>query len=332
MKTFIRWWLLVDCILVLIGCNVKPPSGQIFITDDTDGNLYVYDFASQDVQSWGEFRYLPESQGIHAWSPDYRQVVYNCRVDQQNNLCVYSLDTLDTEPLLESNHFYGEVFQSHPTWTLDGRGVTFVTTTNLPPLDKDYRQTLYTIDVQTKAMTRLTDLPNSLGDITSLAWISENELMTGFNHVFVTTGNILIWDAQTWEPRKVTEGLFPRWSPQTRRIAFMRYSLCLNTQTCFVGMPDRDFYWRKISSRLEIYTVDAQGTNEKLLYAAPPAPKICVRSHGLFWSPDGQYLAYTEGCGEMEKSDLYIMRIADGHIERLVEGLDFPAHALSWLK
>jgi len=323
--------LLVICVLTLVKCTAKSPSGQIFMTNAMGDGLYVYDFESRTMSVWERGKLQDfDSDGSHAWSPDYQQIVYNCYIAQHSNLCLYDIDTHSTEVLLATAPPYGEVYQSHPTWTLDGQGVTFVTTNDFPPLDQHYRQTLHTVDVQTRIVTQLADLPNALGNVTSLEWISENELLTGLSS---SPGHILIWNTQTWEPRKVAEGLFPHWSPTTHQIVFMRYYWCLNEQTCFTQAPDRDTYWREISSRWEIYTVDALGENETLIYTSQSSLGIGFSSHGgLFWSPDGEYLAFTGGKGgEMNPLDLYIMRIADGYTERLVNGLAFNAFELSWI-
>lgn len=82
----------------------------------------------------------------------------------------------------------------------------------------------------------------------------------------------------------VTSGNFnidPTWSPDGRRIAFVRsyYELAAEAGV------------------YEIWTVDANGENEKKLADVPGSPPMYALQDGLSWSPDGQRLAFA--CGDL---------------------------------
>lgn len=73
----------------------------------------------------------------------------------------------------------------------------------------------------------------------------------------------------------------PSWSPDDRRIAFVRsyYELA----------AEFGIY--------EIWTVDADGENEEKLADVPGTPPMYAFQEGLSWSPDGQRLAFP--CGDL---------------------------------
>ncbi|MCP4529083.1 MAG: hypothetical protein GY833_24705 [Aestuariibacter sp.] len=328
MKNFKRLFLIAWVALTATGCSVNSPLGQIVMSGDfPDYQLYTYDFASQELKSMG----IPSRGDNHAWSPDYTQVVHDCYIDQQTNLCLSSRDGLTTEILLKSDHSYGRSFRSWATWTPDGKGITFVTTPPVP-WDENDRATLYTVNVQTKEVVQLIDLPNNLGYVSALAWISEDELLIGLTEN-IHTGHILVWDTQTWTPRKLAEGLYPTWSPDAKRIAYHRHSACLSEQACFTKSPDKDTFRPLYSSRFDIFTIDPEGREETLVLNTFDLPDqtICPASFGFAWSPDGRYLAFTEACGESDPGDLYILRVADGHVERIIEDIGIFPHVLSWI-
>jgi Tol biopolymer transport system component len=165
-----------------------------------------------------------------------------------------------------------------------------------------------------------------------LAWISEDELLTGFTES-IHTGHILVWNTQTWTPRKLAEGLYPTWSSEAKQIAYYRHSMCLSNRACFTKRPDTDTF-RPFSSRFDIFTIDPGGQKETLILNTFGLPDqfICPASFGFAWSPDGQYLAFTEACKESDPGDLYILRVADGHVERIIEDMGMFSHVLSWIE
>src|SRR5581483_1931608 len=76
------------------------------------------------------------------------------------------------------------------------------------------------------------------------------------------------------KPLRLAEGISPSWSPDGRRVAFVRYSL--------------------ENESAAIYVVSALGGAEHRLY--PVTARCCF---SLSWSPDGKTLAFADGNGDL---------------------------------
>ncbi|HKI77783.1 MAG TPA: DPP IV N-terminal domain-containing protein [Ignavibacteriaceae bacterium] len=153
--------------VVTPGLTWSPDGKKIALSAKSDGYdvLYVIDVESEDKET------LPiQLDGIKSlsWSPDGRYIAFVGHDAKQSDIYIYDLTGKKLINLTD------DVFtDSDPSWTPDGNEIFFASdrkdnldVTALPDSFKvynfDYSQTdIYTINVNSEKVNRITDLPNS---------------------------------------------------------------------------------------------------------------------------------------------------------------------------
>ena len=177
-----------------------------------------------------------------------------------------------------------------PTWSPDGKQITFVSFRDLEQLPKGeiHRGEIYVMNPDGTNPINLTQAPERADGVSSWSPDGKQIAFTSaelFNADLLANSNIFVMDADGANPRNLTnhEALdeTPDWSPDGNRIAFT---------------SDRDGNW-------EIYVMNADGTNPINLTNHP------AKDGRPDWSPDGNRIAFTsDRDGNWE---IYVMN-ADG--------------------
>jgi dipeptidyl aminopeptidase/acylaminoacyl peptidase len=162
-------------------------------------------------------------------------------------------------------------------------------------------------DGRSIAFTMLDTLPKQVKEWRKKKWdqVVEDEIPQ-YNHLYV-------FDLATGAQRRITSGQFmvsdPRWSPDSRSIAFVRNP---------TGTVD--------DGRLsDIAVVPASGGAPRQLGALP--------DNGFAWSPDGKWLAWAGGSDRnqhVEKSWLWVCAATSGAPRKLAESFDEDATTPAW--
>ena len=100
----------------------------------------------------------------------------------------------------------------------------------------------------------------------------------------------------------LSKDLHPRWSPDGKRIAFVRYM-------------DKE----QMQTSSEVFIMNADGTHQKRLTHNNVADK------DPSWAPDGQHLAFDSGRGgnlRNGKSEVYVIELVSQTVQRLAGGKD----------
>jgi Tol biopolymer transport system component len=176
------------------GLTWSPDGSQIALAALSHGYdvIYIFDVEEEDYDE------LPlKFDGIHSvtWSWDGKYLAFIGQTPKQTDVFTYNFETKETTNL--TNDIFSD---SDPCWSNDGKIIYFVSdrnnylNTNMVPEDfkiykHDYAQTdIYSIDVETKEVKRITDLPGSnetspviSEDGTQIMFISD---LNGINNIY----------------------------------------------------------------------------------------------------------------------------------------------------
>lgn len=235
-------------------------------------------------------------------SPDGREVVLALKsIDKEKNKYWSHLWLVESQQTKQFT--FGEVYDSSPRWSPDGKRIAFLRT-------KDKRTQIWMIFAdggEARPLSRLDE-----GDISSLAWSPEGKRLAfcfrpthpdwtrearkkaeesgksspprvitrlwykldGAGFVD-TRQHIWLCDAETGESKQITDGNYdeehPTWSPDGKQIAFISNRS---------DDPDETPY------KMDIWWISPQGGKPRLI-ETPTGYKS-----GLSWSPDGRWIAY----------------------------------------
>ncbi|OGU72040.1 MAG: biopolymer transporter Tol [Ignavibacteria bacterium RBG_16_34_14] len=154
------------------GLSWSPNGDKIVLSAKSNGYdvVYVIDVEEEDTEI------LPiKMSGIKSvtWSPDGNKIAFIGQTNEESDLFIYDLET--KEILNLTNDIF---LDDNPAWTPDGKTIYFVSdrrdflSQTLPDTFKIYKfdytqKDIYKIDLETRTMARITDLPAS--DVTSPA-------------------------------------------------------------------------------------------------------------------------------------------------------------------
>ena len=268
---------------------VSPDGRWLAFSDLGNHDLFLLDLEAAQQGKGSEPVNLTEStqsEAEPAWSPDGRRLAYV----SYDNGHIYWLELNDglENPTIFDTGAIG--FQ--PTWSADGTRLAFFS-------DRDGNAEIYVMESDGSKQTRLTDhaapdySPRWSPDGQQLLFISERD---GNAEVYIinTDGTGLLNLSN--DP---AHDEFAFWSPDSTRIVFVSYQDGADPHSIGHG-------------NAEIFIVNADGSgtmnlSDNDVWNGDPA-----------WSPDGEWIAFTQRVGEQRQGHIQIIR-ADGSGEiRLV--------------
>ncbi|HVO76054.1 MAG TPA: hypothetical protein VMT35_18665 [Ignavibacteriaceae bacterium] len=153
--------------IITPGLSWSPDGSKIALSAKSGGYdiIYIIDVESEDKES------LPiRMDGIKSvlWSPVGNKIAFIGHTAHQSDLYCYDLDKK------ELTHLTNDIFtDDDPAWSYDGKNVFFssdrvnyLTNTPMPERFKIYKHNydqkdLYSINIESKKITRITDMPHS---------------------------------------------------------------------------------------------------------------------------------------------------------------------------
>jgi TolB protein len=217
-----------------------------------------------------------------AFSPDGRLIAFETNRDQNFEIYVMDVDGGNARRL--SNH---PAHDRSPAWSPDGRQIAFLSDRDHPS-DFD----VYLMNADGTGVERITT--------TGKQWAPQFA-RGGRVLAFQTERDIRAMDLAEGTTRRLTfepqNGMSPTWSPDGRRLAFATTR----------------------NGRLELFTMTADGTDQKVLVSMPGGSALDPR-----WSPDGARVAFVY-VPEQPKADpstsqpyaIYVVEVASGRVKRL---------------
>ena len=244
-------------------------------------DLFVLDLESGVSEAL--FTSPQADEGAPAFSPDGTRIAYDS--DASGNFDIYVMPFGSTRASRVTQHPARDLA---PAWSPDSTQIVFMSDRDSKPEFDIYRMRADGSQVErlTKGATHW--FPQYSPDGTQLAM-----------HVW---RDVHVMDLQTKALRRLTidpqNGMYPTWSPDGRRLAFMS--------------------WR--SGPTEIYTMNADGTDQQLLVRMPRGSAIDPR-----WSPDGKFIVFVHvpeesvhgAQSETQQRVLYMVELASGRLRRV---------------
>jgi parallel beta-helix repeat protein len=249
--------------------------GKIAFASSRNGNQEVYVINADGSGHPTNLTNFPDADdGDPTWSPDGKQIAFSS--DRCGNWKTYVMDADDGSNqvcLME------DVYDAWgPAWSPDGNEIAFAC-----QLSSDDDFEIYTMDIQSKALTQVTD--NSVTD-SHPAW-SPNSHKIVFTSTRDGNHELYVADLLAGTQTRLTDDPayddYPEWSPDGSMIVFV---------------SDRD-------GNQEIYSMNI---------ASKAITRLTYNEHTdkhAQWSPDGQKIIFVsdrDGCGNL---DVYVMN-ADG--------------------
>ena len=237
------------------------------------------------------------------WLPDSQHLIFQSESDGQSDLYVSSLTGTDRQPAR-----MGPADESGAAYTRDGEAIAFASDqdgnfeiykvrgdfTALVPLTRDPGRDMapawspdgsFIVFMSNRSNSEF-DLFRMNADGTGVEQLtrgganSSPEVSPDGGSVAYHQGrDVHILNLRTRQIRRVTyeptNGMHPTWSPDGKQLAFMT--------------------WR--NGRTEIFTSNADGSNQELLVQMPSGDAVDPR-----WSPNGEYIAFVHVTGGAEAS------------------------------
>lgn len=225
----------------------------------------------------------PADEGAPAFSPNAAEIAFD--TDRDGNYEIYTIgaDGLNARRL--TNHPARDLA---PAWAPDGSKIVFMS-------DRDARPEfdIYRMNPDGTALERLTNTPTN--------WFPQYS-PDGLRLALHIRNDVHVMDLATKALKRLTHdpanGMYPTWSPDGKRLAFMS--------------------WREGPPAL--FTMNADGTDQQRVLTMPRGSAIDPR-----WSPTGDRLAFVHVPEESVHEDqsatqqriIYIAEIGTGKLTRL---------------
>lgn len=268
----------------------SPDGSKLVFQTDQDGNLEIYTMSVD-----GELAQLTNDAADDLspdWSPDGTRIAFSSNRNGKQHIYVMSADGSSLTQLTNS-----PAEDTEPAWAPDGKRIAF---TSLRDGNKD----VYVIDADGTNPKRLTDDP---GIDSSPRWSVDNRIVFTSNRG--GQADIYVMDGEGQNVARLTTigAGHAAWSPDGRRVTFVSRSPEL------IGGA----YW------LQVYVIDADGSNLKMITRSPNStfmPK---------WSADGASITFViEYHGA--RANIFQISPDGGNLKRLTAGPKFdgrPAYA-----
>jgi len=276
-NVIVTGWSDEDYLTIKYGETIQPPTcqGKIAFASSRDGNQEVYVINADDSGHPIDLSNFPDADdGDPTWSPDGKQIAFSS--NRSGNWMTYVMDADDGSNqvcLLE-----GVYDAWGPAWSPDGKKIAFAC-----QLSSDDDFEIYTMDIQSKALTQVTD--NSVTDCHP-AW-SPNSHKIVFTSTRDGNHELYVADLLAGTQTRLTDEPayddYPEWSPDGSMIVFV---------------SERD-------GNQEIYSMNI---------ASKAITRLTYNEHTdkhAQWSPDGQKICFVSNRDGGSDLDVYVMN-ADG--------------------
>jgi TolB protein len=245
------WWQVGrDREPVREGAPAWTPDGRrIVFYSERNGkaDLFIADRSGANRRALAE---TPADEGGPAVSPDGQWVAFDTDRDGNFEIYVMRLDGTGLRRLTND-----PARDLAPAWSPDGRQIVFMSTRDNPEFD------VYRMDAADDA--RLERLTHGRSN-----WFPQYSPDGGRIAMHIMR-DVHVLDLGTRAVQPLTQepqnGMYPSWSPDGRRLAFMS--------------------WR--NGRTEIFTANADGTDQQVLVSMPEGDAVDPR-----WSPAGDAIAF----------------------------------------
>lgn len=234
--------------------------------------------------------------------------------DDFGQLQVVDLDG-SADVIAQCPHSPGGCVLEQPAWSPDGRRIAYVSGSVGPPPSGPFTLSLYLEEAESRRVRRLSDCGICATQYqgAGLAW-SPDGTRIAFSRDSGPPWAQSLWlvDSTTGELRRLTDcqpqpcvDISPAWAPDGQLIAFSR--LAEGGSSLYTVRPDGSQLTRITSTRFaehpqwspdgrriafdgddKVFVIDAEGSNEKLLFAGTTGNGPGMPS----WSPDGTKLAF----------------------------------------
>ena len=280
-------WLLRDGEPSRDGAPHWVPDGRslVFISEvgERMGDIY-----RMNLDGSGRRRLTDHAaiDGAPAVSPDGTRIAFESERDGNSEIYVMDVDGRNVRRL--TSH---PARDSSPAWSPDGQRLAFTS-------DRENRASadVWIMNADGTGLERITD---------DLANWAPQFSPDGRQLAVQVNRDVVVIDLETRARRRLTsaperDGMNPTWSPDGRRIAFVTTR----------------------NRRAEIFTMDADGSNQQLLVSMAAGNVIDPR-----WSPDGRYVAFVlvpdippEAAGERRAEyapAIYTVEVDTGVVTRI---------------
>jgi len=222
----------------------------------------------------------PADEGGPAVSPDGQWIAFDTDRDGNFEIYVMRPDGTDIQRLTRD-----AARDLAPAWSPDGRHIVFMSTRDNPEFD------VYRMNADGSGVERLT--------IGRSNWFPQYS-SDGARIALHVMRDVHVFDLGTRQLTPLTQdplnGMYPTWSPDGRRLAFMS--------------------WR--NGKTEIFTMNADGTDPQVLISMPNGDAVDPR-----WSPTGDAIAFVHvAAGGLADAQ-------DEHHERIIYVIDLATRAMT---
>ena len=260
----------------------SPDGHRLAFSAERDGQTEIM-VMSADGTGRRLLTTTPGEDGAPAFSPNGRRIAFETNRD--GNFEIYTMDAEGHSPARVTNH---AATDRSPAWSPDGRRIAFLS-------DRDRRPNfdVYLMNADGSRVERLTTTgtfwaPQFAPDGKHLA-------VQGDRDIRVISLDDKTVKRLTFEPQN---GMSPSWSPDGSRIVFA------STR----------------NGRLEIFTMQADGSSQDMLVSMPGASVLDPR-----WSPDGARVVFVQVPTLNEKAArdlsqpyaIYVIEVESRRVRRL---------------